>query len=613
MANVKPLRLKQQKSSAKTAKELNVPLGSVQVEVIVDTGVFHLDHPFSYLVRPEQAGEVGVGSVVKVPFRDKTLLGVVTDVGQPEKTNLAYLEKVISSNLLSPANLNLASAVAARYVSNLWDVFKLLLPPLSQGTTFSSPSLLKPEVTKRKPSRIFHEIGIAEDPVSAMCKEVLQPSNGSQLVVVPTERVLSKLVAQLNQVSDIQVIEYGGHLSPNERRKRFAKLIQADRIVVVGLRGSIFTPVRNLKRIIILNEFSEHHYEPRAPYWNTRDVALLRSEQEGCDLHFVSSTYSTEIARLINLGWIRSSSRKQPERGNRHKVSCAPESYNSIIRDSLKTGSVLISVAGKEYSSGFICEQCKNAATCKCHGRLLLQEKDLVSCAICDFSTRDWRCSHCNSQRKLIFRSGAKKIHEEIGKAFPKTDVFLSTSEKPIETIDHEKCLVVATSGMEPSTLDGYAGVAFLDGEQLLARQFIRADEELFQRWMECLVLIRKNGNVYSSLPQGNKISQVLISENKQRFYRALLSEREETRMPPFTRVVKVSAESRTLIGLRSKLEAEFGQAIEIHVSHMTTQMTVKIFHEKASEFLTALKAVQKLRSASGKDLMRVQVDPYSF
>lgn len=613
MANVKPLRLKRQKSSSRAARELNVPLGAVQVEVIVDNGVFHLDHPFSYLVKPEQAAAVGVGSVVKVPFRDKTLIGVVTKVGQPESTNLAYIEKLVASNLLTQENLDFAKAVATRYVSNLWDVIRLLLPPLNQSTTYSRPGSQEFDPKKQKPSRTFYQLGFGDDPVTAVCNQLTKNIAGSQLVIVPTERLLSLVIERLNRGVGAKVLEYGAHLSPSMRRKAFTTLVDGQDLIVIGLRSSIFAPIKDLKRILILNEFSEHHYELRAPYWNTRDVALLRSEYEGCDLNFFGSAYSAEIARLASIGWVKMISNKQSGRTTRVRVECAPVSYNSIVRDSLKNGSVLFSVAGKEFASGFLCEQCKNSAVCSCHGRLMLQQRDLVACAICDFTTKDWQCSHCGSRRKLVFKSGAKKVHEEIGKAFPKIDVFLSTSDKALETISNENCLVVATAGMEPKVKDGYAGIVLLDGEQLLSRHFIRAEEELFQRWMSSLQLIGMNGSVYSSLPQGNKITQSLMSENSERFYRGLLNEREETLMPPFTRVVKISADSRTVLGLRSKLENEYQKNIEAHISNLNTEMIVKVSHESAADFLGAIKAVQKLRSASGKDLLKVQVDPYSF
>lgn len=612
MANVKPLRLKRQKSSARALRELQVPLGVSQVEVIVDTGVFHLDHSFSYLVKSDQVTEVDVGSIVKVPFRDKSLIGLVTRVGPAEKVNLSYIEKLIANNVLSQANIDFAHSVAARYVGNLWDILKLLLPPLNQSSSFAAQNT-SVIVPKAKKSRILHRSGIGEDPLNLLCDYVSSLDEGSQLVIVPTERMLNAVINRLNRSTKSKVLEYGAHLSPNMRRKAFESLISGEKVIVVGLRNSIFAPVKNLQNILVLNEFSEHHYELRAPYWNTRDVALLRTESEACNLHFFGNSYSAELARLLNMGWVRDSSARRKTSNNKVRLICAPTTYNSMVRDSLKTGPVLLSVAGKEFASGFLCAQCKNTAICSCHGRLFMQQKDAVACSICDFTSKDWHCSHCNSQQRLIFKSGAKKIFEEVGKAFPSTDVLLSTSDKPLDSVDNKRCLVVSTSGMEPSVEDGYSGVVLLDGDQLMSRQFIRAEEELFQRWISSLRFLRNNGSVYASLPQGNKISQSLMNSNFDRFYSSLLAERQETRMPPFSRIIQIASDSRTLMSLRSKLDLEYDTKIETHISNLNTQMIIKISQDVASDFLGAIKAVQKLRSASGKQLLRVQVDPYSF
>jgi primosomal protein N' (replication factor Y) len=70
-------------------------------------------------------------------------------------------------------------------------------------------------------------------------------------------------------------------------------------LVVVGTRSAIFAPIEDLSAIVVVDEGSEHHYEQRAPGWNVRDVAILRSINSHCDLTCIGYSPSSEVARLI--------------------------------------------------------------------------------------------------------------------------------------------------------------------------------------------------------------------------------------------------------------------------------------------------------------------------
>ncbi|MGA1402643.1 MAG: hypothetical protein ACO312_05840, partial [Candidatus Nanopelagicaceae bacterium] len=75
MATDKPLILRRQKG--KTVIKPRQSLDSLQVEVLVDTGVFHLEQPFSYFLPEELKELIDVGSLVRVPFKNDLKNGVV--------------------------------------------------------------------------------------------------------------------------------------------------------------------------------------------------------------------------------------------------------------------------------------------------------------------------------------------------------------------------------------------------------------------------------------------------------------------------------------------------------------------------------------------------------
>ena len=84
------LRLKSQKYSERE-------VFASAIDVLVDTGITHLDKPFTYALS-EKHGKVEVGSLVSVPFGSKILSGLVINSNAELKNNLKFIKKVIHRN-----------------------------------------------------------------------------------------------------------------------------------------------------------------------------------------------------------------------------------------------------------------------------------------------------------------------------------------------------------------------------------------------------------------------------------------------------------------------------------------------------------------------------------
>ena len=171
---------------------------------------------------------------------------------------------------------------------------------------------------------------------------------------------------------------------------------------------------------------------------------------------------------------------------------------------------------------------------------------------------------------------------------------------------------MVSTFGVEPEVSAGYAGAVLLNGEALLNRAFIRAEEELRFRWFKLAAKVRSSGFIYLSLPSSHPLSQALISDNVMRAIQAESSEREAVSLPPSVRIIQVTGEDRSISGLRRKLVEQF-DSLEILTSADNRTIHLKISHLGANALLASLKALQKYRSASGQDLFSIRVDPYKI
>jgi primosomal protein N' (replication factor Y) len=372
--------------------------------------------------------------------------------------------------------------------------------------------------------------------------------------------------------------------------------------------------VHGLQEIVVVDEYSSHHYEIKSPFWNTRDVAICRSEIEGVSLVFVGNSISLELLRFVESGWIKTKNRTPLlSRPRRRLIVTSPDSYHSVIRDGLKRGPVLFSVVDKHYSNVFNCERCRTVARCDCGGRVIIESKNVFACSLCDKKERSWRCRECGESKIRTFRFGAERITEDIGKSFPGIPIFLNTAEKAIESDLPERSIVVSTFGVEPLHPQGYGAIVLLGGEELVNRPFIRSEEETLHRWFKVLSYLHKEGLVFISLPSQHGIAQAIIQQKPTKFLNSELVERSKALLPPHSRLITISSDSLTIVSLRQKLESEFSGKLASHISTNGGTMTLKVDQRSSNEILVALRALQKLRSIKNKKLLSIHVDPYEI
>ena len=73
-------------------------------------------------------------------------------------------------------------------------------------------------------------------------------------------------------------IEYGSHLEAPTLIDNYLKILAGSINLIVGTRSSIFLPLKEDAEILIVDDLSFAFYESRFPYWNVRDLALIRSK-----------------------------------------------------------------------------------------------------------------------------------------------------------------------------------------------------------------------------------------------------------------------------------------------------------------------------------------------
>ncbi len=652
---VAPLRLKREKVAAPApALARNLPIASI----LVDTGVLHLDQELDFLV-PEELTEFLIsGTLVKVPFNRKRVLGVVLSrkSSSPYTGQLRFVSELIRPfPLVTPKVLALITEVSQHYGGNRWDTLRYALPNFSSKTrTMESSSgslqesvhLVKPEsiddrysvnfwrALQEKPGeksqvRAFWAPLPAENPLLFL-KKLIENIAGSVLLVMPdyvdVER-MHELMTSSNKDSGKKVVTWHSQMSRGKREETFIEILQAEQIVVIGVRGSLFLPIKNLDLIMVWEESNDSHCEPRSPYFHGREVAIMRSNIEKTHLILTGSSPSMRSASYIEKRYVipltftaqRSSKPGISVEAINERNSPAENGRISskawqVIKSGLKNGPVLIQIPLRGYIQALSCSNCRNRALCSCGGKLILtHEAGVPTCSLCRDLKRSWKCTYCNGQRLRQNQIGDLRLTEELGRAFPNERVVFSNRDHRILTVPDEPLIVVTTPGSEPFAQSGYGAIAVLNSHLLLERATLDSEVETRNRWFYLGSMVKQEGIIYIDSDYTNRNVQALLRWDPIGIALTELDERKSLLLPPAVRGVEVSGEFNAVAEVVRNLPGGALISHPLHANSGESMVLVRVKHQESPAVISEIFRRVKHQSASGARVARVKIDPVSL
>ena len=656
MAILKPLKLR----SEKVAVKRSIAAENFVAEILVDTKVFHLDEPYSYLVPELFSDQISVGTLVKVPFGRSNTEGIVLRRYETQTTGgLKLIDSPISQlPAVTDFQIELFREVAARYGVPLWDVFHLAIPSFSKSgeRQYQNSEEIKASSIKRMNTVTIHNpntgktetIGqeafnrymsmtngdvmnwIVPKPEalqnpndqSPLTREVVTLKQGANirdevgnlalrypdqkiLIIAPDEKTL-------RQLDGLGATSLSGSLNKSERYANYLKANFATSGLFIGLRSSIFVSFSVHDILVVIDETDENMYEKRTPGYNVRDIAFLRSKRQS--VVFLSSVHSLEVERVVETGWFVE--RSVGSYGKR-VISEAEESAHGIISEGLKLGSVLVVHANTGYVNSFTCNNCRNLAMCNCGGRLILARNGkATTCSLCAAKKESWVCEYCRNSLPRSVSKGVEKRAEDYGRSFPRTRVLSSTGQNPETEVPTENSLVVVTPGMEPQ--GEYAALLLMDGDQLFSRTGLRSDEQSELFWGGALTKLVNGGVVYVSLPSAHPITQSIVRNSFTKYHLERISQRASAFLPPIFRMAVVEgkpSETAHLFEYLSNLEGEVDLHIlgPIDLPAGISRVVIKFDVNAHSQIVRKLYEYNRIRSLTGQIPLRVRVDPFDL
>ena len=279
-----------------------------------------------------------------------------------------------------------------------------------------------------------------------LLNHVLAQGKGA-IVLVPEISLTPQTVARFRARFGDQVAVLHSALSDGERFDAWRQLRSGRRRIAVGARSALFAPVSDLGVIVVDEEHDGSYKQSESPRYQARDMAVVRSAQEGALCVLGSATPALESwhnvergkfrlvslpdrvgggrlppVRLIDLREARKESKeKSGARSEAGLVLTAP--LVEAMRDRLRRGKQTILLLNRRGYSSFVqCRECGDVEICpSCSISLTYhRRKSRLVCHHCRHEQpAPERCPRCGST-DLSFRGlGTEQVERVVAETFP--------------------------------------------------------------------------------------------------------------------------------------------------------------------------------------------------
>lgn len=632
--------------------------------MLLDSPLPQLDRLFDYRVPEAMHERASPGVRVLVPLRSagrqaKGFIVEVVDGGEFEGV-LSELDEIVSTApVLQPEIYRLVRRAADRAAGVASDLVRLAVPPrqvrvekawldsdhaagslpvapevqgysqlavaslLHDHTELPDPALESPAARRvaltaiPEPTRLNSGDWVPAAQLTLAQLAVATLAQGrSAIISVPDYRDLDHLAACLAELVDPRMVSRIDAAQPPAARYRaYLRTLESAPVIVIGNRSALLAPASRLGLIAVWDDGDDLHVERHAPGVHSRDLALLRQEDSDCSLVFASHARSTDVQRLVELGWL-TQVEPSPRRRRRitptaHQVggegpasqARIPSQAWRVVSEALGSGPVLVQVARPGFAPRVACAECAETARCeRCRGPLALPRAGSTpSCRWCGSLAVGWTCATCDSTRWRSMGRGSARTADELGRAFPGARVVVSDGDTPVQRAPGGRTLVVATRGAEPLVPGGYSAVLLLDGENMLARESLRVVEDCVRWWCNAAALAAPGAPVLL-VGVGGSVATALATGRPEDIAERELADRRALRFPPAVRVAALIGTTDAVARARDSVSDLDGVDVlgPVTLDDGRVRAIVRLDVARGADVATRLKA-ELVRGATAK------------
>ncbi len=398
------------------------------------------------------------------------------------------------------------------------------------------------------------------------------------IVLVPEISLTPQTVSRFTANFPGTVAVLHSRMSTGERYDSWRKIKQGELKIAIGPRSAIFAPLLNIG-LIVVDEEHEASYKQTdtMPYYNARDVAMVRSKLNeavvvlGSATPSIESFYNAKIGKYhllelpnrvdnipmpkVRIFDMSKISRRIP----RDKAAILARPFEDKIREKLEAGQQIILLQNRRGFSSYIqCKDCSYIEKCvNCNITLTYHKTShRLRCHYCNYIKRAPEvCPKCGGHDIIFQGVGTQRVESELRERFPGARIVRMDMDTTAQKRSHDRILqdfeqkkydILLGTQMIAKGHD-FPGVTFVgvvSSDTALMLPDFRASERTFQ------LLTQVAGRAGRKEFQGEVIIQTYSPENYgivcsrthdfKKFFSIEIHYRRELKYPPFSRLIQV-------------------------------------------------------------------------
>jgi primosomal protein N' (replication factor Y) (superfamily II helicase) len=408
-------------------------------------------------------------------------------------------------------------------------------------------------------------------------QKILQEKNAQVLVLVPEINLTPQLEARFrSRLSQYPLVTLHSNLSESERLQNWLAASSGVAKIVIGTRLSVFTPMPNLKMIVIDEEHDGSYKQQDGMRYHARDVAMMRAKQLNIPIVLGSATPSLETwynAQKQQYGLL-SLRKRAVDNAALPNIFCIDTAKSptenglspllvKAIRERLNRGEQsLLFINRRGYAPVLHCNACQWVAPCtRCSARLVVH-----------LSQKRLKCHHCGHEQKIPLQCpscgnadlqptgyATQRLTQTLENLFPTARI----ARVDRDSMRNKDALTDLLTKVHHQEIDILVGtqmlakghdfplltlVGVIDTDSALYSPDFRASERLFAQLMQVsgrAGRAEKTGEVLiqTAFPQ-HGLFHALISQDYVSFADELLQERIVMQFPPASYFALLRAEA---------------------------------------------------------------------
>ena len=394
--------------------------------------------------------------------------------------------------------------------------------------------------------------------------------NQSVIILIPEIILSTQMQDRLKKYFGDTIAIWHSKMTSKDKQHTLKKISSGEYKIIVGARSCIFTPISNLGLIVVDEEQdSSYKQDSPQPYYNARDIAIMRASYANCPIVLTSATPSLEsyYNTLINKSSLLTLKEKYYQsttpkieiinmlNQNNKDLIFSESLLNAIKETLLKNKQCILLNNRRGYATSIFSNNNKEPLLCT-NCSVPMSFHKVSNMLLCHYCNSQHSYNQFSKNDVLLNGYGTEKVYEVINQELKNANIIRVDSDSLSSKTKLETLLrnfsngsidIMVGTQMISKGLDfnDVELVGVINADYGMFTPDFRSGERVFQIISQVIGRagrrdIRGRAIIQTYNPDNLNLINAIQSDYKS-FYARNLAERNELQYPPFTRLCRLT------------------------------------------------------------------------